>query len=77
MLCRLYSFSIQLPRPCLVPSCHPFTLILHCIAGADLPIHIIGEVLSVVLRVLYSFIIGRLKMVFQRFTFLMMPLAVM
>jgi hypothetical protein len=33
------------PQQCLAPTCYLSTFNLHCIAGAGLPIHIIGEVL--------------------------------
>jgi hypothetical protein len=43
VFCRLYPFSLQPPRQCLGPTCHLSTLNQHCIASADLPIHMIGE----------------------------------
>jgi hypothetical protein len=43
VLCRLYPSSLQLPRQ-LAPTCHHFTLNLHCLAGAFLPIYMTGEV---------------------------------
>ncbi len=44
VFCRLYPSSPKPPRQCLDPTCNLFTLNLHCIAGAGLPIHMIGEV---------------------------------
>jgi hypothetical protein len=61
----------QPPQQWLAPTRHPSTFNLHCIAGAGSPIHILGEVStsSAVLLVYYSFIMGRLKMVYPYFTF--------
>jgi hypothetical protein len=41
--CRLYPSSLQQQRQCLAPTCHLSALNLHCIAGAGLPIHMIGD----------------------------------
>jgi hypothetical protein len=71
VFCFLSSLPL-LPQPpwqCLAPTCHLSTFDSHCIVGAGLPIHSIEEVSSVVLLVNYSFIIGRLKMVYPYFTF--------
>ncbi len=45
VFCPPYPSSLQPPRrKCLAPTCHLSTLNLHCIAGAGLPILMIGEV---------------------------------
>jgi hypothetical protein len=54
VFCRLCPFSPQLPQQCWTPTCHLSTLNLHCVAGAGLPIHMIGEVSWEPKRVLAS-----------------------
>jgi hypothetical protein len=50
---------------------------LHCIAGADLPIHILGQVSSVILFSILFLFYRQVGDGISRFIFSMIPLAVM